>query len=393
MKKAKATLAAHVDTSRVEEAVVRAIPAPEFTKTWRPYSFNDLLDCFYAAAAQLELKVTRTDYSINTRQTRMFGVWEVADKANEDINLAMGIRTSIDKVFANGICAGERVFVCDNLVFDSTFVLFRKHTGRLEKEEITMLAVEAMRGVLVRFDALAAWHASLKGTKLADREAALLTVAALRKRIVPPMQHADFHELYHGTDTKYEHNLWGWHGAVTELYKDLDLHTVAKKNGQLNQFIRYEVPQLIDPKKITVDFVGAEKAADVSAAKARAKEQEEARVSSQTLREETQKKIRAQRRAVAKEAKRIAEPTPKAKKAMKKVGIKPKKKATPKVKAKRKSTLPPPPPPATKPKKKTATKVIKEAAPKGKQKPIVKCPSCQATVIKNKTCAQCGEIL
>lgn len=391
MKKATAKLAAHVDSTRVDEAVVRAIPAPEFTKSWRPYSFNDLLDCYYAAAAQLELKVTRTEYSINSRQTRMFGVWEVAAQANEDINLAMGMRTSIDKKFANGICAGERVFVCDNLVFDSTFVLFRKHTGRLEMEEVTMLAVEAMKGVLVKFDELAAWHASLKNAKLADREAALLTVAALRKELIPPLQHADFHELYHGKDTKYEHNLWGWHGAVTELYKDLNLNTVAKKNGRLNQFIRYEVPQLIDPKKTTVDFIGAELAANAANERDRTKEKEQARTTSKTLRKETRKKIKAQRRAVAQEAKRIADEKAKPKKKVATKGHKIDDTTVTygkgKSKPKRKSQLPPPPPPATK------SKVVKKAAPKGKQVRMMKCHSCNATVIKAKKCSACGEKL
>jgi hypothetical protein len=44
------------------------------------------------------------------------------------VALAVGIRNSTDKTFPLGFCAGNRVFVCDNLAFRSELLVRRKHT-------------------------------------------------------------------------------------------------------------------------------------------------------------------------------------------------------------------------------------------------------------------------
>lgn len=260
MTKAKATLSAGCSTTRVSEAVIRSAPEPEFTETWRPYSHGAVLDCLAAATKEMKFEVARKDYSITKSLTRMFGVWEIGNKSDDELGFAIGFRNSIDKHFAVGLCAGERVYVCDNLVFDSEFVLFRKHTGQLGRDELQMIAIEAMKTVTNRFELLRNWHRKLKGVGLEHREAALLTVAAMRKELIPPSNYPKFHELYFGEETKYTSTLHGWHGAVTELYKDQSLLTVQYKNAELNKFIQHEAPIFLTEKK-KYHFVQVEEAA------------------------------------------------------------------------------------------------------------------------------------
>lgn len=245
MTRAKATLSAGGTTARVSERVLRQVPAPLFTPTWRPFSHGDMLDSLAVACKEMNLSVTRKEYSMTKSGSRFFGVWELKEKQNKEAICAVGFRGAIDKHFAHGLCVGERVFVCDNLVFDSSFVLFRKHTGQLTKEELVFIAMEALKTALPRYDDLRRWHRSLRATKLTDQEASLLMVAAMRKELIPPLNYPRAHELYFGKDTKYTPTLHGFHGTVTELYKDQSLLGIQYKNAELNQFIQHEAPRLI----------------------------------------------------------------------------------------------------------------------------------------------------
>jgi len=260
MTKIKATLSSGGSTTRVSEAVIRSAPEPEFTETWRPYSHGAVLDCLAAATKEMKFDVVRKDYSITKSLTRMFGVWEIGNKSDDELGFAIGFRNSIDKHFAVGLCAGERVYVCDNLIFDSEFVLFRKHTGQLERDELQLIAIEAMKTVTNRFELLRNWHSKLKKIGLEHKEAALLTIAAMRKELIPPSNYPKFHELYFGKETKYTPTLHGWHGAVTELYKDQSLLTVQYKNAELNKFIHHEAPVFLSEKK-KYEFVQIEEVA------------------------------------------------------------------------------------------------------------------------------------
>jgi len=305
MTKAKATLSSGGSTTRVPEAVIRSAPEPAFTTTWRPYSHGAVLDCLAAATKEMKFDVVRKDYSITKSLTRMFGVWEIGNKADDELSFAVGFRNSIDKHFAVGLCAGERVYVCDNLIFDSEFILFRKHSGQLGRDELQLIATEALRAVTNRFELLRNWHRRLKGIGLDTKEAALLTVAAMRKELIPPSNYPKFHELYFGKDTKYTPTVHGWHGAVTELYKDQSLLTVQYKNAELNKFIRHEAPIFLSEKK-KYEFVQIEKDAQKKYEKEVVATKDQARDSAVDIRLRVQQKL--------KEAKKPKKTAPKKKK-------------------------------------------------------------------------------
>lgn len=240
----KATLIAHKDTTRISEDALRLVPAPDFTASWRPYAHADVLDTIGRACSEAGLRITRKDYSANAKRTKMFGVWETesATVAGEGYNMALGIRSSIDKSAAVGICAGERVFVCDNLAFSSDVVMFRKHSGALSEEELYVIAKFALRSAMAKFEAFVKWHASLRDVHLNPRQRMLLTVAAMRSGVFAPSHFSDFYELFLASEAKYPGSLFGFHGAITEMHKHGSMLSVQDQNVRLNRFIRYEAP-------------------------------------------------------------------------------------------------------------------------------------------------------
>lgn len=296
--KVEALLAAHTDTVRVDEAVVRAIPAPKFTGSWRPYSHATVLDCLTWATKEMRLEVDRREYSINEKGTKMFGVWQVKEQGTKEACLAMGIRNSVDKSMAVGLCAGERVFVCDNLVLSSDFVLFRKHTGQLVEDEIRLIAKEAIVVVLQRFEYLQQWHDGLHEHKLTYTEASLLTVAAMKQELIPPSQYEKFYELFlNPKSDRYDLSYHGFHGAITELIKERNLMTVHQRNDRLNKFINFEVPLLLQqPIKERLDLSALHTAALERAAIS----QREAVVAGASRVAEVKQRVKQQVRAAAK---------------------------------------------------------------------------------------------
>lgn len=243
----EATLIAHRGTNRVTEDEVREEPCPPFTSTWHPYSHAAVLDAMGSAVADAGFTIERREYSMSPMD-KMFAVWEI-NKANEELRFAIGIRNSIAKSMAVGLCAGERVFVCDNMVFSSEFILFRKHTGWLDEDELILMAREAVAAVIPNWSRIQAWHERMKSIELDIRTESMITVAAMRKGIISPAHFADWNDLYHGRGdvlAKYTPTLHGWHGATTELLNGLALYRNAARQTQLNAFIDHEVPVILD---------------------------------------------------------------------------------------------------------------------------------------------------
>lgn len=304
----KGKLVAHADTRRVTEAVVRAEPRPAFTSTWHPFSNAEVLDVLGGACKKMNLQVIDRQYSIRPG-AKMFGLWELK-QGTTDLNFCLGVRNSINKSMAVGLCAGEHVFICDNLVFSGDFVLFRKHTGRLSSGELEMMAVEAVEMVVGQFKALAGWHDGLREIKLNSWQASMLLVAAMRKEIVPPSRFRQWNDLYFGAGTKYTPTMHGWHGATTELMKDLSLLSVHGRNVELNDFINFTAPLLlgevtIAPKKAGTGLATIEArsaaAAEEAAAQCRIKNKEAMADTTKEARRLKRRERRAEKKAAAKD--------------------------------------------------------------------------------------------
>lgn len=289
-----ATLCAHKGTKRVSEEIVRAEAQPVFTDSWHPYSHGQVLDAIGLAVKDAGFKIERKEYSLSPGAL-MFGVWEV-NRQDEEERFAIGIRNSINKTMAVGLCAGQRVFVCDNMVFSSEFVLFRKHTGMLDEDEIVFMAREAVAQVVPQWDRIRAWHEGLKSTEINVQQTSVLTIAAMRQGLINPKQFDRWNELYYGNGkpSKYTPTLHGWHGATTELMNDIVLYRNSARQARLNDFIDHEVPILLSAEagKKTFTF---EKAED-RAAEAATEAKEERKGAAREVAKEFRTKVQEARR-------------------------------------------------------------------------------------------------
>lgn len=257
-KKKKAAILVTGSSARVPESVVRAEPRPKFTETWHPFSHAEVLDAVGQACKKMGLKIGEREYSIR-KKSKMFAIWEI-ENGGDGFNFGIGIRNSIDKSCSLGLCAGKRIFVCDNLVLQGEYILFRKHTGKLEFNEIVSLAYTALQLLMPKFDELRQWHERMKSVSLTSAQASLLTVAAMAKSLIPPSKFRKFYELYQGYGTEYTPTLHGWHGALTELMNPNSILTITKKQEKLNRFIDYEALKILEyGAKGAIDFFQIEK--------------------------------------------------------------------------------------------------------------------------------------
>lgn len=235
------TLLAHCNTKVVDEATVRSIPAPEHTKTWRPYSHGEVLDMIGEAARAVGIETTDRKYSVSRDGARMFGVWNLAIDDGK-MQYSLGIRNSIDKSMSLGLCAGTHVFVCDNLAFSADMVRFRKHTSGLDLDEIRSIATDAVGRAIEDMDRLYAWHNMLAGIYVPQQDFKVLVYDVFEERILAPSCFDRFKEahreelaLTRGTSLDGARSLYTFHGAVTRTLRGKPLGEIADRTARLGR--------------------------------------------------------------------------------------------------------------------------------------------------------------
>lgn len=232
------TLLSDSGAHRASETEVCAVPEPEFTKTWHPISHSKVLIALEAAIEAAQIPVTNKEYSLNQDGNNMFGVWSL-DVKKDGMTWAMGIRNSMNKKFAVGICAGTNVLVCDNLAFTGQFIEFRKHTGLLDLDELNALASRAIIGVTKRMTIFTEWHTQLKNFQLDETVFKVLTFEAMKQEVFAPSKFTKFLDCYKEENDQIEHSesLYAFHGAVTRLMRGESLFQVQRESDKLNQVI------------------------------------------------------------------------------------------------------------------------------------------------------------
>lgn len=134
---------AHTGARMVTLEELEQVPAPPETETWFPIRHSKVLHSAVETLSEAGFQVHRTQLALSRSNARFFGVLDLVAPITTGVNLAVGIRNSVDKSLPISFCAGTRVFVCDNLAFRSEIVVARKHTkyGALRFQEAIGKAV------------------------------------------------------------------------------------------------------------------------------------------------------------------------------------------------------------------------------------------------------------
>ena len=228
-----------VSGKRASETQVKNVPEPEFTNTWRPYSHKQILNALALAVKKVGVSVVQKTYSLAQEGLRMVGIWDL-DLKNDDgsMGFSLGFRNAMDKSASYGVTAGSHVFACANMMLSGDFLTFRRHTGKLDINELRDISAKALDQALVKIDHLCKWQQGLHGILIPDD----LTVKAFTYDLFDQQilnggkfslfktALAEEKEIDHGYEGT---SLYQLHGAATRCMREQSLIQIARQTPLL----------------------------------------------------------------------------------------------------------------------------------------------------------------
>ncbi len=238
----EATLNLHSGGELVTRELLKTIPVPPATDTWKPIPHYDLVQAIDRQLAVRDIRIVKEEFALAHDNLRLFGVLELLvpglnGGSGQDYAFAMGVRTANDRSFATQLAVGARVFVCSNLAFSGDLVAMnRKHTAKFDLNADISRAVD-------RFQAhLATFGGKLEGLKhrnLRDWEAKELIFDAFSQDIVPIRLFSAVSEMYFRPQENMpdvvHRTAWGLHNAFTRAVKQLAPASAFQATAQLGK--------------------------------------------------------------------------------------------------------------------------------------------------------------
>jgi len=216
-----ATLMAHCGARLVTPGELDLMDAPPPTDTWFPIRHSQVLDTVMGTLDKAGFGISRVQLAVSADSARFFGTLDLSSPVCEGVNLAVGIRNSVDKSFPIAFCCGERVFVCDNLAFSSEIVVSKKHTrfGGVRFTEGIARAVVGLR----QYQTAAAERIERfqKAVLSVDQANSVILQAyergILGARVLPRVIHEWRHPCH---DEFRERTAWSLLNCITEVLKE-----------------------------------------------------------------------------------------------------------------------------------------------------------------------------
>jgi hypothetical protein len=113
---------------RVDRAALDAVAVPEPEGRWYPIGHREVLGLVTENLGHAGFRVQRQELALSNDDRQFFATLDVSAEIVDGVNLAVGVRNSIDKSLSAAICMGELVLVCSNLAFGGELQIARKHT-------------------------------------------------------------------------------------------------------------------------------------------------------------------------------------------------------------------------------------------------------------------------
>ena len=233
-----ASLIAHRGTSLVSRLELAALPPPQpRSRTHRCVPHVEVVAEILDELARRNLSVAKETYSLSPSGDRFFGVLDTTDELMPDgMGVAIGIRNSHDQSLALGICAGTRVFVCDNLAFSGEVIRYRRHTSRISTVEVVRGAVEQ---VLEATHREARWLENLKARELNDGVAKSLLIDSLRRGACTAPQLKRIVRSYFTRESDPSRTAWRLYNSFTDVFKEQPPNLTLLRSRRLNAlFVR-----------------------------------------------------------------------------------------------------------------------------------------------------------
>jgi hypothetical protein len=132
-------------------------------------------------------EVQRQKLAVARNEHHYFGTLDLKITLANGVNLAVGVRNSTDKSFPLGFCAGNRVFVCDNLALRSELLVKRKHT-RFGEQRFSNAIADAVTALQGFREMEAERLRRLMNTELREEQADSFILRAFEKSIISTLQ-------------------------------------------------------------------------------------------------------------------------------------------------------------------------------------------------------------
>jgi len=203
---------------------VFAVPAPRATATYVPLPYESFITRIQKQLAVEGISVTEERLALAKDGQRLFGLLALAMPGfnQTDYGCILGLRTSYDRSFANGVSIGAAVFVCDNLSFSGDVTFERKHTAGMLRDLSWMIS-ETVSTLPMRFAAQSAAFEALKQREVTDKDAHDLAIRfwdadALGVLEIPQLIN-EWREPRHPEFVQGGKTAWRLFNAATEVIK------------------------------------------------------------------------------------------------------------------------------------------------------------------------------
>ncbi len=123
---------------------ISMIDTPSSTDTWHPVPHIDVIKAVTEVVRAHQWDIESERFGLASEGQKLFGVMEITCSSFPEWHRCIGIRNSHDKSLAVGLSAGIVVLVCSNLAFGGTRLINRKHTSRIDLNELIARAVTTL---------------------------------------------------------------------------------------------------------------------------------------------------------------------------------------------------------------------------------------------------------
>lgn len=227
----------HCGATAATRDEVDSIVTPNGTDTWTPIGHGEIADAVKGSLEGTGLAPKSEDYALSKGGDRLFGLYTLAGD-HPDYALTVGFRNSHDKSFAASVCAGSRVFVCDNLMFTGEVTISSKHTRHLRKR-LNRVVSEAVEKLTAKRELVERRIALYKSTEVRNQPHLHdLVLRAFRSQAIPAQAIskviAEFEAPRHPEFRDW--TIWNLQNAFTEIlkeYGELERRTI-RLNGVLD---------------------------------------------------------------------------------------------------------------------------------------------------------------
>lgn len=243
----------HTGSWTATQEDLAAVAVPETTDTYCPIPYNELVSQIKGTLPRFEFKLDREQYALAHEGSQMFGIIRVSNGHNrDDMQLAIGLRSSYDKSISPELVAGTSVFVCDNLAFNGAVRVKRKQTINSWRD-LDYMVYEMIGKVDRLFASTISLYDQMKGMELEYEAADHLIMQAVRDRALPLSKARHVDKEFRREDEKLiesfgRRSAWRLFNSFTEVYKSRNPWQLMAESQRLHKTFE----NVLDIKPIVV---------------------------------------------------------------------------------------------------------------------------------------------